>query len=79
MLEGLDRFGRSVGLAFQIADDLLDRDTDGASSYVRLRGEDASRQRAEALLCEALGETDGWGERAEPLRELARFAVRRNR
>jgi len=74
----LGRFGRRIGLAFQIADDLLDRDTDGASSYVRVRGEERSRARAEELLGEALAEIDGWGERAEPLRELARFAVRRN-
>ena len=78
-VERLGRFGRAIGLAFQITDDLLDRDTDGASSYVRLRGEEASRERAEALLAEALTQIDGWGERAEPLRELARFAVRRKR
>jgi geranylgeranyl pyrophosphate synthase len=75
----LGRFGRRIGLAFQIADDLLDRDSDGASSYVRVRGEEGSRARAEELLGEALAEIDAWGERAEPLRELARFAVRRKR
>ncbi len=75
----LARFGERVGLAFQIADDLLDRDAGEPSSYVALCGADAARRRAEALLDEALTEIEDWGERAEPLRELARFAVRRNR
>ncbi|CAG1007530.1 geranylgeranyl diphosphate synthase, type II [Myxococcaceae bacterium] len=70
-------FGENVGLAFQIADDVLDRDEDGACSLVRLLGVDGARRRAETLLADALGELDELGERAEPLRELARFAVRR--
>ena len=41
-------------------------------------GVPAARARAEALLAEALAELDGIGERAEPLRELARHAVRRS-
>jgi geranylgeranyl pyrophosphate synthase len=46
---------------------------------VRVLGEVAARRRAEELLNEALAQVEGWGERAEPLRELARFAVRRER
>jgi len=78
-LARLRRFGDCVGVAFQIADDLLDRDTDGACSLVRILGETGARVRAEALLAEALAEVDDLGERAEPLRDLARFAVRRER
>ena len=78
-LARLRRLGSCLGLGFQIADDLLDRGRDEASSLVRVLGEDAARRRAEALLGEALAQVEGWGERAEPLRELARFAVRRER
>jgi farnesyl diphosphate synthase len=46
---------------------------------VRVLGEDGARARAEALLQAALAQLDDLGEKAEPLRELARFAVRRDR
>jgi geranylgeranyl pyrophosphate synthase len=78
-LEALGRFGREVGLAFQIADDLLDADDADACSLVAALGAEAARERAAALLAESLREIEAWGERAEPLRELARFAVRRER
>jgi geranylgeranyl pyrophosphate synthase len=67
-----------VGIAFQIADDLLDQDDDDSCSLVRALGSDAARSRAEALLERALERIADLGERAEPLRALARFAVRRN-
>jgi geranylgeranyl diphosphate synthase, type II len=75
----LSRFGIEVGVAFQIADDVLDADQDDPCSTVRAIGLDAARERAEALLESALARLEGFGERAEPLRELARFAVRRDR
>ncbi len=78
-LARLRRFGEDVGVAFQIADDVLDKDEDGACSLVRVLGEDGARARAEALLQAALAQLDDLGEKAEPLRELARFAVRRDR
>jgi geranylgeranyl diphosphate synthase type II len=78
-LARLRRFGEDVGVAFQIADDVLDQDEDGACSLVRVLGEDGARARAEALLQAALAQVDDLGEKAEPLRELARFAVRRDR
>lgn len=71
-------FGREIGVAFQIADDLLDADDDEASSLVPLLGAGACRDRAEALLERALARIEPLGDPAEPLRELARFAVRRN-
>lgn len=75
----LDAFGSDVGTAFQIADDVLDADKDEAASILRLQGIDDARAGAEALLSRALERIESWGERAEPLRELARFAVRRKR
>ena len=79
MLARLRAFGLDVGVGFQIADDLLDADEDDASSLVRAIGPDAARARAEELLGRGLAHLDGFGERAEPLRELARLAVRRTR
>ncbi len=75
----LERFGRDLGVAFQIVDDLLDEGDDGACSALRVLGVSAARERAAALLDAALGLIENWGDRAEPLRELARFAVRRER
>lgn len=79
MRERLRRFGYEVGVAFQIADDLLDAEDDDPCSWVTALGTDAARQRAELLLDTALARVEDLGEPAEPLRELARFAVRRDR
>jgi len=76
----LDRFARAAGLAFQIADDLLD-DAEGeapeACSLVTVLGAEVAAGRAQALLGSALEAIEPLGEPAEPLRELARLAVRR--
>jgi geranylgeranyl diphosphate synthase type II len=78
-VERLRRFGGAVGVAFQIADDLLDADEESTGcSLVPVLGPGRSRERAEALLAEGLALVDDLGERAEPLRALARFAVRRD-
>jgi geranylgeranyl diphosphate synthase type II len=74
----LDAFAMDVGIAFQIADDLLDQDSEEAASILRLQSVEDAKQAAEGLLDCALGRIECFCERAEPLRELARFAVRRN-
>jgi geranylgeranyl diphosphate synthase type II len=74
----LRRFGVSIGLGFQIADDLLDAGRADLCSLVRALGPRAARERAQALLGEALAEIEGFGQPAEPLRDLARFAIRRD-
>ena len=76
-IERLRRCGEAVGVAFQIADDVLDAGEDDLCSSVRALGLDAARERAEVLLAAALAELSEFGERAEPLRGLVRFAVRR--
>jgi geranylgeranyl diphosphate synthase type II len=76
-IERLRRCGEAVGVAFQIADDVLDEGEEDLCSSVRALGVDASRERAEALLAEALAELSEFGEQAEPLRGLVCFAVRR--
>jgi len=71
--------GREVGVAFQIADDRLDREDDEGCSLVRAIGDAEAAERAEVLLGRALQRLEGLGEAADPLRELLRFAVRRDR
>ena len=79
-LEGLRDFGLDLGVAFQIADDLLDAEEgDEPCSSVRVLGSEAARQRAESLLEQALARIEDLGESADTLRKLARFAVRRDR
>ena len=89
----LEGYGRALGLAFQIADDILDctataedlgktpgKDLEaGKATYPALYGLDASRERAEILIDEALNVLRENGLLSEPLAALARFAVNRDR
>jgi geranylgeranyl diphosphate synthase type II len=76
-LAKLRRCGQAAGIAFQIADDVLDADENDLCSAVRAWGKEAAQQRAENLLASALVELEEFGDPAESLRELLRFAVRR--
>ena len=90
-LEGLKRYGQAIGLAFQITDDVLDVEGDsaalgkqvgqdaqhGKATYPALLGLEASRQRASALLDEALDVISDFDGGADRLRQLARFIVNR--
>jgi geranylgeranyl diphosphate synthase, type II len=89
----LRAFGMSIGLAFQITDDVLDvtqtseqlgktagKDTASEkATYPALFGIEASVQKADALVQQAFSEFESFGERAEPLKELARFLVERKK
>ena len=79
-LEALGRYGAAVGLAFQLADDLLDAEEDEGNestpSYPRLLGRAATAGRAAAALDEALAESSALPF-PERLEALARFAVHR--
>ena len=79
LLGRLAKLGEELGIAFQIADDLLDRDDGEPCSSVRVLGVDGAKERAEALLASALGRIDDLGPAADPLRALACYAVRRDR
>ncbi len=78
LLANLAAFGEEVGVAFQIADDVLDADRNEACSSVSVLGLDAARARAEALLAGAQRRIEGLGEKAAALRMLAELAVRRD-
>lgn len=90
--DGLVAYGRAVGLAFQIADDILDatqsadvlgkNPSDQAlekSTYVGLYGLDEARSRARAQVEQALGSLAHAGVVAPALEALARFVVERRR
>jgi farnesyl diphosphate synthase/geranylgeranyl diphosphate synthase type II len=86
-------WGLELGLAFQIADDLLDLTADtatlgkragkdaeaGKSTLPALVGIPEARRRAEALLESALAALAPLGDRAHALRGLARFVVARTK
>jgi farnesyl diphosphate synthase len=89
----LARFGRRLGLAFQIADDLLDAEGDAAvvgkatgkdagrhkATLVALLGPDAARAKLAEVEAETIALLDMFGSRADLLRNAVRFAVRRQR
>ncbi|MDH3415872.1 MAG: polyprenyl synthetase family protein [Gammaproteobacteria bacterium] len=87
----VDAFGRAVGVAFQIKDDILDIEGEthvigkqvgadqrlGKATYPGLFGLDRSRQRCDELLNGALHHLERFGDAAAPLKWLARFIVER--
>ena len=91
--EKLRAFGRKAGLAFQIADDILDvtqtseqlgktAGKDLASekaTYPALFGIDESVRKADELVNAACAELDPFGDRANTLKELAHFLVERKK
>ncbi|HZQ18983.1 MAG TPA: farnesyl diphosphate synthase [Terriglobales bacterium] len=90
-VEDLRRFGRAIGLAFQIVDDVLDvtqtseqlgktAGKDIASekaTYPGLFGLEESRKKADALLHEAYRAIESLGSKGETLKGLAQFLVER--
>lgn len=92
-IEALDDYGKKLGLAFQIVDDLLDLHGDqevvgkrtgkdsqkGKLTFPSLIGVEASRQRAEQLINEACETVARFGDKASRLEALARYVlVRKN-
>jgi farnesyl diphosphate synthase len=87
----LAAYGRDVGAAFQIADDLLDvtasaaetgkrtgKDAEaGKATLVTLLGVERARLQAERLAEQAIRHLDSFGERADLLRALAAYTVQR--
>ncbi|WP_394728258.1 polyprenyl synthetase family protein [Altererythrobacter sp. GH1-8] len=89
----LRAYARDIGLAFQIADDLLDVEGDaekagkalrkdegqGKQTFVTLMGVDKAREQARALVEQAVAHLGSHGSEADMLRALARFIVERDR
>jgi len=90
-VQACEEFALNVGLAFQVADDILDVtqsteelgktagkdiDTD-KTTYPKLLGLDGSRKEAERLITEAKKALEPFGERATPLLALADYIIDR--
>jgi len=74
-LEMLTGYGRSIGLAFQIKDDLLDirGDFSGKATYPSILGLEGSREKLKALIEEAQVFIKDLDSKAHPLREIAKY------
>ena len=90
--ESLLDYGQQVGLAFQVADDLLDVEGDinrtgktsgrdahlGKWTYPALAGNDKSRRLARNCIASACAAVEPLGEAGEPLKVLAEFVIERD-
>ena len=87
----LDDYGRAIGLAFQVQDDILDIEsntevlgkTQGADqslnkpTFPALLGMDGAKRLARELHDDAISALGGFGPTAEPLRQLAAYIIER--
>jgi farnesyl diphosphate synthase len=88
----LHGYARDLGLAFQIADDLMDVDGDpekagktlgkdqaaGKATFVSLMGVERARAQAQALIDQAKDHLRTYGREADLLRAIADFAIARD-
>lgn len=89
----LRAYARDIGLAFQIADDILDVEGEaavvgkavqkdsvaGKATFLSLLGLDRAKAQANALVEQAIGHLASYGSEADLLRAIAHFTVERNR
>lgn len=90
-LAAITRYGEAAGLAFQIADDILDIEgtteeigkdagsdqARGKATYPAVMGLAAAKEEARSMMDEALKSLETFGAEADPLREIARYIVQR--
>lgn len=86
-------YARDIGLAFQIADDLLDYEGDedkmgkrihkdqdaGKETFLSLLGVERAREQARLLVDQAVQHLQNFGAEADLLREIARYTLERDR
>ncbi|MGI4948437.1 MAG: polyprenyl synthetase family protein, partial [Janthinobacterium lividum] len=86
-------YARDVGLAFQIADDLLDAEGDeaavgkalrkdesaGKETFLSLLGADRAREQSRMLVDQAIEHLRSYGAEADVLRAVARYTLERDR
>ena len=86
-LDRLTRYAEAIGLAFQVADDLLDvlgtreelgkstgkDQAQGKTTYAGLLGIQGGRSYVADLTSRGITDLEGFGSKAEPLRDIARF------
>ena len=90
---GLRGYARDLGLAFQIADDLLDAEGDeaiagkklrkdeaaGKETFLSLMGTARAKEQCTMLVDQAIEHLHGFGAQADLLRAIARYVVERDR
>lgn len=90
---GLRGYARDIGLAFQIADDVIDAEGDaavagkavnkdaeaGKATFLSLLGIDRAKAQMHMLVDQAIAHLHGFGEEADLLRAIARYTVERDR
>jgi len=90
---GLRGYARDIGLAFQIADDLLDHEGDeektgkrvgkdqaaGKETFLSLLGVERAREQARMLVTQAIEHLHSFGKEADLLRDIARYIMERDR
>jgi farnesyl diphosphate synthase len=91
-LKALDHFAKSIGLAFQVVDDILDAEADtetlgktagkdaqyNKSTYVTILGLPAAKNLADELHANAMAALSFYGREADLLRHLAKFITHRS-
>jgi geranylgeranyl diphosphate synthase, type II len=89
--KAIKRYGEAAGLAFQIADDILDiegtteeigkdagsDEARGKATYPAVIGLSAAKLEARNMMDEAMAALEIFGAEADPLREIARYIVER--
>lgn len=82
-LDRITRYAQSLGLVFQITDDILDADEISAddhkakTNYLSVAGKAKAGERVQTLFADCLKEVEPYGKAAEPLREIARYVTER--
>jgi geranylgeranyl diphosphate synthase type II len=90
-LRAITRYGEAAGLAFQIADDILDiegtteeigkdagsDEARGKATYPAVMGLAAAKEEAQSMMDEAMRALEIFGVEADPLRQIARYIVNR--
>jgi geranylgeranyl diphosphate synthase type II len=90
-LAAITRYGEAAGLAFQIADDILDiegtteeigkdagsDEARGKATYPAVMGVASAKEEALAMMDEALRALEIFGAEADPLRAIAQYIVQR--
>jgi geranylgeranyl diphosphate synthase, type II len=82
-LDRITRYAQSLGLAFQITDDILDEheiskdDHKGIANYLSVAGKAKANERVQSLFVQCLKEIEPYGKAAETLREIARYVTER--
>jgi len=90
---GLRGYARDLGLAFQIADDILDAEGDealagkklrkdgdrGKETFLTLLGLNRAREQARMLVDQAVSHLHAYGPEADLLRDIARYTLERDR